>query len=160
MEDFFNALPRLIWHEDEPSRAVQRFSILRVTLGREAGESRTDREGSDELFGGYERYRWNLINQRAWAVADPLGTPRRIARYIDSQAFVASEEGVFDLTANVAAARGGRNPRIERRGASPGRLINAQRSLVNQIPTIPLIAAEHSSCLTGQYDFHLLRGQA
>jgi len=66
MPDFFNALPRLIWHEDEPMAWPSSVSLYFVSLlaSREVKVVLTG-EGSDELFGGYERYRWNLINHRA-----------------------------------------------------------------------------------------------
>src|SRR5262249_13052379 len=68
MEDFFNALPRLIWHEDEPITWPSSVSLYFVSkLAAERVKVVLTGEGSDELFGGYERYRWNLINARAGA---------------------------------------------------------------------------------------------
>ena len=66
MEDFFNALPKLIWHEDEPITWPSSVSLHFVSkLAAEQVKVVLTGEGSDELFGGYERYRWNLINQKA-----------------------------------------------------------------------------------------------
>ncbi len=64
-EEFFNALPRLIWHEDEPIAWPSSVSLAFVSslASREVKVVLTG-EGSDELFGGYERYRWYLLNQR------------------------------------------------------------------------------------------------
>jgi asparagine synthase (glutamine-hydrolysing) len=65
-EEFFNSLPRLIWHEDEPIAWPSSVSLAFVSslAAREVKVVLTG-EGSDELFGGYERYRWYLLNQRA-----------------------------------------------------------------------------------------------
>src|SRR5579864_2549780 len=65
MDDFFTALPRLIWHEDEPITWPSSVSLYFVSkLAAEQVKVVLTGEGSDELFGGYERYRWNLINQK------------------------------------------------------------------------------------------------
>ena len=66
MDDFFSALPQLIWHEDEPITWPSSVSLYFVSkLAAEQVKVVLTGEGSDELFGGYERYRWNLINTRA-----------------------------------------------------------------------------------------------
>jgi asparagine synthase (glutamine-hydrolysing) len=65
MEDFFNALPRLVWHEDEPivwPSSVSLYFVSRLAA-REVKVVLTG-EGSDEMFGGYARYRHYLWNQR------------------------------------------------------------------------------------------------
>ena len=67
MGDFFNALPKLIWHEDEPIAWPSSVSLYFVSkLAAKQVKVVLTGEGSDELFGGYERYRWNLWN-RKWA---------------------------------------------------------------------------------------------
>ncbi|HLJ47789.1 MAG TPA: asparagine synthase (glutamine-hydrolyzing) [Bryobacteraceae bacterium] len=67
MDDFFEALPRLVWHEDEPITWPSSVSLYFVSrLAAEEVKVVLTGEGSDELFGGYERYRWNMINTR-WA---------------------------------------------------------------------------------------------
>lgn len=55
--DFFNALPRLVWHEDEPVTWPSSVSLYFVSAlaAREVKVVLTG-EGSDELFGGYGRY--------------------------------------------------------------------------------------------------------
>ena len=82
MEDFFNALPQLIWHEDEPIAWPSSVSLYFVSkLAAEQVKVVLTGEGSDELFGGYERYRWNLINTRAAAVYRMVPGPlRRLVR--------------------------------------------------------------------------------
>ncbi|PWU00625.1 MAG: asparagine synthase (glutamine-hydrolyzing) [Terriglobia bacterium] len=65
MEDFFNALPRLIWHEDEPITWPSSISLYFVSrLASERVKVVLTGEGSDEMFGGYARYRFYALNQR------------------------------------------------------------------------------------------------
>ena len=65
MDDFFTALPRLIWHEDEPIAWPSSVSLYFVSkLAAEQVKVVLTGEGSDEIFAGYERYHWNLLNQR------------------------------------------------------------------------------------------------
>jgi asparagine synthase (glutamine-hydrolysing) len=65
-EDFLAALPRLIWHEDEPITWPSSVSLHFVSqLAARHVKVVLTGEGSDELFAGYERYRWNLLNSRA-----------------------------------------------------------------------------------------------
>jgi asparagine synthase (glutamine-hydrolysing) len=65
MEDFFNALPRLIWHEDEPIAWPSSVCLYFVSkLAREHVTVVLTGEGSDEMFGGYARYRHYAVNQR------------------------------------------------------------------------------------------------
>jgi asparagine synthase (glutamine-hydrolysing) len=65
MDDFFDALPKLVWHEDEPIAWPSSVSLYFVSkLASEQVKVVLTGEGSDELFGGYERYRWNLLNQK------------------------------------------------------------------------------------------------
>ena len=65
MDEFFGALPGLIWHEDKPITWPSSVSLYFVSK-LAAGQVKVvlTGEGSDELFAGYERYRWNLLNQR------------------------------------------------------------------------------------------------
>jgi asparagine synthase (glutamine-hydrolysing) len=65
-EDFFEALPRLIGHEDKPIAWPSSVSLYFVSkLAAKHVKVVLTGEGSDELFGGYERYRWHLFNSRA-----------------------------------------------------------------------------------------------
>jgi asparagine synthase (glutamine-hydrolysing) len=65
MEDFFNALPRLIWHEDEPITWPSSVCLYFVSkLAREHVTVVLTGEGSDEMFGGYARYQHYAMNQR------------------------------------------------------------------------------------------------
>ncbi len=66
MDDFFQALPRLIWHEDEPIAWPSSVSLYFVSrLAAQQVKVVLTGEGSDELFGGYERYGWHQLNERA-----------------------------------------------------------------------------------------------
>jgi len=73
MDDFFQALPRMIWHEDEPIAWPSSISLYFVSrLAARNVKVVLTGEGSDELFGGYGRYGYHLRNQRhmsAWRVA-------------------------------------------------------------------------------------------
>ncbi|MGA3098329.1 MAG: asparagine synthase (glutamine-hydrolyzing) [Bryobacteraceae bacterium] len=65
MDEFFGALPRLIWHEDKPITWPSSISLYFVSkLASERVKVVLTGEGSDELFGGYGRYRFQLLNQR------------------------------------------------------------------------------------------------
>jgi len=65
MDQFFDALPGLIWHEDKPITWPSSVSLYFVSkLAVEQVKVVLTGEGSDELFGGYERYRWNMMNQK------------------------------------------------------------------------------------------------
>ena len=64
-DEFFQSLPRLIWHEDEP--IVWPSSVALYFVARLAKERVTvvlTGEGSDETLGGYTRYPWILMNSR------------------------------------------------------------------------------------------------
>jgi asparagine synthase (glutamine-hydrolysing) len=66
-DDFFNALPRLVWHEDEPISWPSSISLYFVSrLAAEQVKVVLTGEGSDELFAGYHRYQHYLFNRR-WA---------------------------------------------------------------------------------------------
>jgi asparagine synthase (glutamine-hydrolysing) len=65
MDDFFNVLPRLIWHEDEPITWPSSVSLYFVSkLASERVKVVLTGEGSDEMFAGYARYRFYALNQR------------------------------------------------------------------------------------------------
>jgi len=75
-ERFFRALPRLIWHEDEPIAFPSSVPLYFVSaLAREHVKVVLTGEGADELFGGYNRYRVTAWNQRL-GVAYSRAVPR------------------------------------------------------------------------------------
>ena len=80
-DDFFNALPSLIWHEDEPIVWPSSVSLFFVSrLASERVKVVLTGEGGDELFGGYHRYRTYLLNRRLASVYRLA--PRRVRDFI------------------------------------------------------------------------------
>ncbi len=64
-EEFFDTLPRLIWHEDEPIVWPSSVSLYFVArLARERVTVVLTGEGSDETLAGYTRYAWTLLNSK------------------------------------------------------------------------------------------------
>lgn len=62
-ENFFGALPKLIWHEDEPVAWPSSVSLFFVAqLARERVKVVLTGEGSDETLAGYSRYAFTLKN--------------------------------------------------------------------------------------------------
>ncbi len=82
--DFFSALPRLVWHEDEPIAHPSSVPLHFVSaLARAHVTVVLTGEGSDELLAGYGRYPRALANWRlgaAYAAAVPRGARAAIAR--------------------------------------------------------------------------------
>src|SRR5207302_1576075 len=63
--DFFGALPRLVWHEDEPIAFPSSVLLYFVSrLARDHVKVVLTGEGADELFLGYNRYRVTAWNER------------------------------------------------------------------------------------------------
>jgi asparagine synthase (glutamine-hydrolysing) len=84
MDDFFSALPQLLWHEDEPIAWPSSVSLYFVSkLAAQQVKVVLTGEGSDEMFAGYERYRWNLLNLRGAAAYGIL--PVALRRWIRLQ---------------------------------------------------------------------------
>ena len=62
-EDFFGALPRLVWHEDEPLAHPSSVALYFVSrLASRHVKVVLTGEGSDEMLGGYERYYKTIYN--------------------------------------------------------------------------------------------------
>src|SRR6195256_2071673 len=62
-QDFFGALPHLIWHEDEPIVWPSSISLYFVSrLARERVTVVLTGEGADETLAGYTRYAFTLTN--------------------------------------------------------------------------------------------------
>ena len=76
--DFFGALPRLIWHEDEPLAHPSSVPLYFVSaLAREHVKVVLTGEGSDELLAGYGKYPRGIINWRAAAAYGVVPAPLR-----------------------------------------------------------------------------------
>jgi asparagine synthase (glutamine-hydrolysing) len=81
-DEFFQALPRLIWHEDEPivwPSSVALYFVAR--LARERVTVVLTGEGSDETLAGYTRYPWTLLNSRMDSVYRAL-TPAALRQLV------------------------------------------------------------------------------
>ena len=62
-QEFFDALPQLIWQEDEPIVWPSSISLFFVAkLAQEKVKVVLTGEGSDETLAGYTRYAWTLKN--------------------------------------------------------------------------------------------------
>ena len=81
-EEFFQSLPRLIWHEDEPIVWPSSVSLYFVArLARERVTVVLTGEGSDETLAGYTRYPWTLLNARMDRVYRSA-VPDKIRRWV------------------------------------------------------------------------------
>jgi asparagine synthase (glutamine-hydrolysing) len=61
--EFFSSLPKLVWHEDEPIAHPSSVPLYFVSkLASQHVKVVLTGEGSDELLGGYGRYRKTLMN--------------------------------------------------------------------------------------------------
>ena len=63
--DFFAALPKLVWHEDEPLAHPSSVALYFVSrLASQHVKVVLTGEGSDELLAGYGRYRKTVLNMK------------------------------------------------------------------------------------------------
>jgi asparagine synthase (glutamine-hydrolysing) len=77
-EEFFEALPRLVWHEDEPLAGAASVPLYFVSrLAAESVKVVLTGEGSDEVLAGYGRY-WKTIANRALADRYHAWAPDRL----------------------------------------------------------------------------------
>jgi asparagine synthase (glutamine-hydrolysing) len=92
-EQFFESLPKLIWHEDEP--IVWPSSVALYFVAKLAGERVKvvlTGEGSDETLAGYTRYAWTLLNSRmdrAYRAVTPAAMRDLVRRIIHDGPFSA-----------------------------------------------------------------------
>lgn len=71
--DFFAALPKLVWHEDEPIAHPSSVPLHFVSaLAREHVKVVLTGEGSDELLAGYGKYPRSLLNWKAGGAYERL----------------------------------------------------------------------------------------
>ena len=122
-QDFFGALPKLIWHEDEPIAHPSSVPLYFVSeLASRHVKVVLTGEGSDELLAGYGKYPRALVNWRAakayGVVPDALRTwvsrtlvpslPGHLARYA-KRSFLSMprtpEAMFFDNFASIGLAR-------------------------------------------------------
>jgi asparagine synthase (glutamine-hydrolysing) len=85
-QEFFAALPSLVWHEDEPMAFPSSVPLYFVSrLARQHVKVVLTGEGADELFLGYNRYRvtaWNERLGRVYAGTVPARARAGIARLV------------------------------------------------------------------------------
>lgn len=73
-QDYADALPLVLWHHDEPLDHPHTVHLTYICrLARERVKVVLTGEGSDELFGGYPRYRLPWMLDRATQRGLPLG---------------------------------------------------------------------------------------
>ena len=73
---FFETLPRLVWHEDEPIAFPSSVPLYFVSrLAREHVKVVLTGEGADELFLGYNRYRVTAWNDRLGQMYHRIAPP-------------------------------------------------------------------------------------
>jgi asparagine synthase (glutamine-hydrolysing) len=81
--DFLDAIPKLVWHEDEPMAHPSSVALYFVSqLAAQHVKVVLTGEGSDEMLAGYNRYRVTLLNLRygeRYQRALPAGARRMIA---------------------------------------------------------------------------------
>src|SRR5438874_2590663 len=81
-EDFFAALPQLVWHEDEPIAHPSSVALYFVSrLASQHVKVVLTGEGSDELLAGYARYRKTILNMK-WGKRYHQLTPARLRNII------------------------------------------------------------------------------
>jgi asparagine synthase (glutamine-hydrolysing) len=101
-EEFFQLLPQLIRHEDEPivwPSSVALYFVAR--LARERVTVVLTGEGSDETLGGYTRYAWTLKNARMDSVYRsmmPEFLRRAVSRGLDAMPMSAAFHRKLDHT--------------------------------------------------------------
>jgi asparagine synthase (glutamine-hydrolysing) len=84
MDDFFGVLPDMVWHEDEPIAWPSSVSLYFVSkLAAEQVKVVLTGEGADELFAGYKRYSWQLLNEKAMNAYGVVPSP--IRRWVRGQ---------------------------------------------------------------------------
>jgi asparagine synthase (glutamine-hydrolysing) len=94
-QDFFDALPQLIWHEDEPIAWPSSVALYFVArLARERVTVVLTGEGSDETLAGYSRYAFTLKNaafDRAYRRLLPGGLRRRVRDSLSNSSMIGAK---------------------------------------------------------------------
>lgn len=93
-EDFFSALPDLVWHEDEPITWPSSVPLYFVSKkAREEVVVVLTGEGADELFGGYARYRHYARTLEQWRYYRlvPAFGRRAIRQFIETSPLLSAE---------------------------------------------------------------------
>ena len=87
-EEFFEALPQLVWHEDEPLAHLASVPLYFVSkLAQQHVKVVLTGEGSDEMLAGYGRYRktvYNLALGQRYQTLTPAPLRRAVAGAVGS----------------------------------------------------------------------------
>ncbi|MFK7694663.1 asparagine synthase (glutamine-hydrolyzing) [Paenibacillus sp. HJGM_3] len=83
-DDFFGALPKAIWHQDEPVADPSAIALYHVAgLAAEHITVVLSGEGADELFGGYRIYREPLsLRPLAWLPRPVMRLVHQLVRFL------------------------------------------------------------------------------
>jgi asparagine synthase (glutamine-hydrolysing) len=94
-QDFFDALPQLIWHEDEPIAWPSSVALYFVArLARERVTVVLTGEGSDETLAGYSRYAFTLENaafDRTYRRLLPYGLRRWVRDSLSNSSMIGAK---------------------------------------------------------------------
>ncbi|PYV93923.1 MAG: asparagine synthase (glutamine-hydrolyzing), partial [Acidobacteria bacterium] len=94
-QEFFDSLPQLIWHEDEPIAWPSSVSLFFVArLARERVTVVLTGEGSDETLAGYSRYGFTLRNaalNRIYSSVTPSLYRRLIRDFVASSHLIGAD---------------------------------------------------------------------
>ena len=94
-QDFFEALPSLIWHEDEPIVWPSSVSLYFVArLARQHVKVVLTGEGSDETLAGYARYALTIKNlslQRYYGTVVPASVRRGLRHWIGDSTWLRAD---------------------------------------------------------------------
>lgn len=85
--DYFDSLPKAIWHQDEPVADPSAIALYHVAkLAREHVTVVLSGEGADELFGGYRIYREPLaLKPLSWMPSAMQRIVHQLARWLPSR---------------------------------------------------------------------------
>jgi asparagine synthase (glutamine-hydrolysing) len=84
-EQFFETLPKLVWHEDEPIAHLASVPLYFVSkLAQQHVKVVLTGEGSDEMLAGYERYRKTVYNLAIGRGYETI-TPRALRRFVKNR---------------------------------------------------------------------------
>jgi asparagine synthase (glutamine-hydrolysing) len=81
--EFFEALPKLIWHEDEPLKFTSSVALYFLSkLARTYVKTVLTGEGSDELFAGYNDRYWTVLLNRKLAKIGGYYLPDKVRKHV------------------------------------------------------------------------------
>jgi asparagine synthase (glutamine-hydrolysing) len=94
-QEFFDSLPQLIWHEDEPIAWPSSVSLYFVArLARESVTVVLTGEGSDETLAGYSRYGFTLRNaalNSLYSAVAPAALRKSIRNFIANSPLIGAD---------------------------------------------------------------------